>query len=643
MNYNNKSAFIRVYPRPFLLVLVLLASLAAPLAASAQTKTVNWKRYDVDITVQTNGDLRVIETQEIEFVGGPFRSGFAVIPLARSDGIDNITLSEPGRAYANASGGDFTYTVSQDSSNVDIDWNFPPLADETRTFELAYTVHGAIRQYDSGDKIQFLAITRELEFPIIQSTVTVHLPPGGALIADPQSSGAEMFWETSLDSLSVKYVSTSGIRAYEGVEIGLVFQHGAIQAAPPSWQAGYDRQAAFDENVKPLLQLGIAALVIALLLAVPGGLYLIWFLLGRDPAAGLVPEFISEPPSKLAPGLAGTLIDERADLRDLTATLIDFARRGLVTLEAHESAGAFGATSRSFLLKKNGEPDKLTPYEKMLYDAVFGGLAERDLGKLPDNFYSRLSSIESAMYTQAVSEGLFKSHPEQVRTNYQVIGAVLLVMSVAASCVTAVAIPGDISFSVACLFLPAMLFGIGLMALSRAMPAKTRKGAEEAAKWQAFQKYLGNIQKYKDIAGATDQFEKYLPYAVAFGLERRWVNAFAQAPNVVVPAPIWYRPILAGGLPLGRGPLVGGAPAAPGGQMPGLNQMGDGMVGGLNSMGEGLINALNTAGRSFSTSPATTTYRYSGGGSRGFSGGSFRSGGGFRGGGFSGGGSRGFR
>jgi uncharacterized membrane protein YgcG len=167
------------------------------------------------------------------------------------------------------------------------------------------------------------------------------------------------------------------------------------------------------------------------------------------------------------------------------------------------------------------------------------------------------------------------------------------------------------------------------------MPRKTRQGAEEAAKWKAFQKYLSNIQKYKDVKEATDQFEKYLPYAIAFGLERRWINAFAAEPTV--PPPIWYRPIHYG-RPIGMGAPISGGVAAP--QMPNLNQMGDGMVGGLNQIGDGMINALNTAGRSFATPPAP---KYSGGGSSGsFRGGGFR-GGGFSGGGFSGGGRGGFR
>ena len=47
------------------------------------------------------------------------------------------------------------------------------------------------------------------------------------------------------------------------------------------------------------------------------------------------------------------------------------------------------------------------------------------------------------------------------------------------------------------------------------MPAKTVKGAQEAAKWRAFRHYLKNIEQYSDIRQAAQQFDKFIGYAVA--------------------------------------------------------------------------------------------------------------------------------
>jgi hypothetical protein len=88
-----------------------------------------------------------------------------------------------------------------------------------------------------------------------------------------------------------------------------------------------------------------------------------------------------------------------------------------------------------------------------------------------------------------------------------------------------------------------MAVGMGVLAIvSRHMPRKTAKGAEEAAKWLAFKQYLENIDKYSDMESVKEQFQVYLPYAVAFGLEKRLISKFSA---VDAPAPTWWGPVTA--------------------------------------------------------------------------------------------------
>jgi hypothetical protein len=61
------------------------------------------------------------------------------------------------------------------------------------------------------------------------------------------------------------------------------------------------------------------------------------------------------------------------------------------------------------------------------------------------------------------------------------------------------------------------------------MPKKTQAGAEAAAKWKAFRRYLDDIEKYENLKESREIFDRYLPYTVAFGLEQTWVRKFAQA------------------------------------------------------------------------------------------------------------------
>jgi hypothetical protein len=150
--------------------------------------------------------------------------------------------------------------------------------------------------------------------------------------------------------------------------------------------------------------------------------------------------------------------------------------------------------------------------------------------------------------------------------------------------------------------------------VGQVMPAKTRKGSELAARWKAFRRYLREIERYTDLAQATDQFEKYLPYAIAFGLDRNWVQKFSRVETAHVPVPTWYVSTPADS---GRSrSSSSGSGMRFGGSVPSLQTMSDGMAGGLQAMSDGLTSMLNSAASTLSSAPSSSG---GGGGGGGFS------------------------
>ena len=77
-----------------ILLLVLVLGLAFGNVALAQSKSLYWQRYDVDIAIQTNGDFRVTETQELVFTSGTFHFGQREINLNRLNNISDVTVKE---------------------------------------------------------------------------------------------------------------------------------------------------------------------------------------------------------------------------------------------------------------------------------------------------------------------------------------------------------------------------------------------------------------------------------------------------------------------------------------------------------------------------------------------------------------------
>ena len=108
---------------------------------------------------------------------------------------------------------------------------------------------------------------------------------------------------------------------------------------PPSSRREQD---AFKQQWGPVFDLGFLSLAGLLAIGGPVLLYLWWYRKGRDAPVGLIADYLPEPPSDLPAGMVGTLIDERADLQDVIATLLDLAKRGVLEIEEIARAGLPG-------------------------------------------------------------------------------------------------------------------------------------------------------------------------------------------------------------------------------------------------------------------------------------------------------------
>ncbi|MFN8564178.1 MAG: DUF2207 domain-containing protein [Anaerolineae bacterium] len=635
------------------LVVVLLLGVSA--AAAQDDRTVYWQRWDVVIdNVDTSGNqFDVTEIYDVQFTGR-FTFGSAVIPTENLDRITNVGVTVDGATLSQScSSRQATFCMSNTQDGLSISYYFPqPVTNETVHIEIAYTVSGALRIYSGGDQLWWVAIPSEhYGFPIGSSTITVQLPDGFAPRegVDPVVTyGASA--DVQVNGTKVVAKSTREIGGHESFEIRVQYPHDP-NAAPPAWQNSFDEQRAFDENVMPLVNLGILAL--SLFVAIGGALffYTLYMRKGRDPQIGPVPTYLSEPPSDLPPAIVGTLVDERADPRDAISTIIDLAHRGYLAIEESQNEGVLGfGRSSEFTFKRSDKAlEGLRPFESTMMRRLFGGSTmERTMNSLRNKFYMVISEIQSDLYQELVTEKLFDTSPSTTRAVWSGIGVAIIALAV---------ILGFVLFPLTdrygmLLVLPPIAIGfvaVAALIVGPAMPAKTRTGAEEAAKWKAFYEYLRNMEKYSTVEEAASQFERYLPYAVAFGLDRTWINRFKNLSYV--PVPYWYYPTYMGpyrrgymaGTPMPRGVGMGDA-GLPGdlaraGGGASLDQMSGGLAGGLESISSGLSNMLDSASSALTSRPQQAS---SGSSGSWRSGGSSWSGGGFHGGGGSGGGSRGF-
>jgi len=579
-------------------VLLILSMLGVQLVhAKPLTRSGYWQRFDVDITVNEDGTFWVEETQVLAFSGGTFTFVSRNINMSQISRITDVQVfDEAGNAFQASSSEDpGTFETYREEGDFYIRWYFPPTEGRV-AFKVRYRVHGALRYYDDGDQLWWKAIPSGLSARVENATVTVNLPEGA--VGEPVEVYFTEAQITGEGTSTVTFEALETIAEGQEMEVRVQFEHGIVAGSAPAWQRA--------DDLKPVVDLVMVVASLLLLIAGIGGLILLWYLRGRDPDVAIPADILSQKPMDDPPGIAGTLVDEKTDMEDIIATLVDLARRGYLIFEEEQRKGVFGSTNRDFTFKRTDKAtNDLLPYERDLIRYVFGSRSSRDLEDLKEKFYKHLPKIHKKLYEEVVERGYFSAGPQAVRGRYTGLGVGIIVMGVLAGISLSCVLSSFTNVPV----LPAIALGIvGVIAIivAQFMPAKTREGKEAALKWEAFKRYLQDLERYTDLKEATDLFETYLPYAIAFGLEKSWVKKFTQLPSTtVVPMPMWYRPYY---VPRGGSRQSMTSPGGrQGGSMPSLQEASDSMTGGLQSMSDGLINMLNSTASTFQSSPSSSS------------------------------------
>ena len=628
---NDLNMFNRTW-RWAMLMAILAVFIALP--ASAQSKSVVWNRFDVDITVNKDGTFLVVEKQEIHFIGGPFTFRYRDISTKNTEAITDIRVGDANGDYLESKGGEpGTFYVEDRSGSKYVKWFFEPTTDAVRTFTIRYVVHGGLRIYDEGDQLWWKAVYADRPAEVKSSVVTVKVPPPAVIEnMDAYYVMADM---ALLDEQTAKFTAIDPIPPGKPFEVRVQFTHGVVASAVPTWQAQADKEAVVS-RWRTVANVFVVLFSLMMIFLAPVALYLLWYAKGRDPRPAIAPSYLPEPPSDLPPAMAGTLIDEKADTKEIIATIVDLARRGYLHMEELAEDEDSGYSTRDFLYTKRKDPDdSLREYERYLLEKLFDGESDRKLSDLKNSFYKYTDKTKKLIYEAVTEEGYFVSNPAQTRRLWLTLGVILLMLSIVLGCFIAplLTVVTDAGILLAA---GPFIFSLGLIIMAFFMPKKTQKGADEAAKWKAFRTYLKQLDKYTDLEKATDLFERYLPYAIAFGLEKRYLKLWEPVQEMV-PAPTWYgpRPWLYGPSHTPGGAPGHASPASPSGSggVPSLSDASSGMSRSFASMSAGLASMLTVASSTLTSRPQSSS-----GSGGGWSGGGWSGGGSFGGGGGGGGG-----
>lgn len=319
----------------------LLVLAAGAGGASAQARALSIDRFDAEITVRPDGVLHVTETLDVRF-DGSFQGVFRDLLFAhRTAEGRRARLRYRIEGATDAEGRELRVEGEGISGGRRLRIWVPGASDAVRRVVLRYRVEGGLRFFDEGpdgldhDELYWQVTGTGWEGPIRSARARVLLPEGATGVEGWGYTGGPDSQEQAVNVRTggglVEIETTRELRSGEGLTISVIWEAGVVER--PS---GLARAAA---RVRDYWPLGLPVLAFVLM-------FRVWTLRGRDPARrALMVQY--EPPDDLSPAEVGTLVDHRAEPHDITATLVDLAVRGFLTIEEKEKEGLLARLSKS--------------------------------------------------------------------------------------------------------------------------------------------------------------------------------------------------------------------------------------------------------------------------------------------------------
>ncbi len=130
-------------------------------------------------------------------------------------------------------------------------------------------------------------------------------------------------------------------------------------------------------------------------------------------------------------------MDNSANMRDITASIVDLAVRGYMVIEEVQKDRMLGLMHEkdyNFILQKDrSQWGGLKAHEQALLDGFFtAGTAGETISmdSLQNRFYKTLPIMRSGIFDSLVSQGFYKRRPDSVRSTYIGAGVVVGVLMI---------------------------------------------------------------------------------------------------------------------------------------------------------------------------------------------------------------------
>lgn len=564
-------------------IILTILALCLTITAHGQERILS---FHSDIAIQPDASMIVTETIRVQAEGRSIRRGiYRDFPTRYRNRYGNRMVVDFEVLGLTRNGQQEIVSVTGRSNGVRVDFGGDDFLMVPAEYEYAlrYRTSRQIGYFENHDELYWNVTGLGWNFTIERASATVSLPgtvagtTADATVANsitmegytgPQGATGQDY-SVSINEGQASIRTTSALLPGEGLTLAMTFPKDIV------------RQPDRVERLRYLLSDNLGVLLaLAALLGSSAWLMYAWTRVGRDPEKGVIfPQY--QPPTGLSPASARYILKMGYDDKAFTAAVVNLAVKGYVRISQEK---------KEFTLESLSSTQALAAGEKAILQTLFSAGSIVELKNENHTVVGGAKSAHRAALRKDYLNTYFRNNGKYLLPSF--VASVLMLPVIAG-------LGAFVPLVVVLFALTLIVHGI----FAWLMKAPTEDGRKLMDALEGFRLYLETAEK-DDLNTAhppeltPEVFERFLPYAIALGVEHAWAKKFERVfadlekTRGVSYHPIWYTGVF------------------------NASHLGD--------FGTAMGSAMNTAIASASTPPGSA----SGAGGGGFSGGGGGGGGG---------------
>jgi len=382
-------------------------------------------------------------------------------------------------------------------------------------YVIEYTLRNAINYFDEYDELYLNLTGNGWDVPIRSALAEIKVPgeiTDKLCFSGPIDSTESNCSFEDISENEVKIEVDTELQRFEGYTVVLKMPKGTLDDT-----TGRQRLAFLLSNIGILLPIPVFFFLLNLVNKK-----------GKNKKLTIIPHY--EPREDISPLFAAYVYKGgKVDNKNITSEIIQLAIDGHIKIRQEKR-------NKYILEKDNVNKEIKFDLPSTLYSGLFKGKDSVDTKKIPSDFYLTVQKLNIASQKKAYDEKYFDKKRKNLKGRLLVLGMLAISGSIfIVSAIITIAATGWLLG----LFISSVLFII----FSFKVDLKSKKGNELYHELEGLKMYINTAEKHRiefhnDPEKFRGVFETLLPYAIIFGLEKKWAKEFE---DIYKEPPSWYQ------------------------------------------------------------------------------------------------------